>query len=541
MSNSKIFSDLELNHTIELESALQNLFINIDGVAGRRGILRNAGIDNHFIANFDFNLGINEFTTILVSKFKDYSVSRKNPSHPLVKLLSYILRQPQKYNLDDEDIKIFTEILSIGRKKIEAFQTNTTETKTDLSIPAQEKLDQKLTGQQHQKLTDALIAAFPSRQKLAMFLSFELDKELDAIAMGDNLREIVFKLIETAKSEEWLDELIKGARKSNPGNQALLLFEQEYYRDTPNDNLNIYKTNTTKTKPDLFIPPEDELEYQVEEQPWYASSFPELEETAEEECNSIKSEIDVVLITATNTELKAVANLLQPYPEKQKILLVYSGPETYYIGQFGAWKTVVTKCRMGSIGEGSVILATEQAQRLWNPRAIIMVGIAFGKDPIKQRIADVLVASQIISYEQQRAGAEKIEYRGTIPPSNTTLLNRFENIQNWDFTCPNGRKSEIKIGPILSGEKLVDDPVFKAKLFEQFPQAIGGEMEGAGLCAASGRVGTAWILVKSICDWGDGKKHKKHQPLAAAAAASLVHQVLSQKTVLNAVKKPLNN
>lgn len=420
MNNSKIFSNLEANYINQLECALQTLFINIHTIPGRKAIFSNAGINNYFIGNLDFNLGINEFTTILVAKFKDYPVSCRNPNHPLIQLADYIINQPQqKYNLDGEDIEIFTKISSLGHKKLEAFITNTTETRTD-----------------------------------------------------------------------------------------------------------------------LFIPPEDELEYQIEEQPWYATSFPEIEETSEEECKSIKSEIDVVLITATSTELKAVANYLKPLPEKQKILLVYSGAETYYIGQFGAWKAVVTKCRMGSIGEGSVILATEQAQRLWNPRAIIMVGIAFGKDPEKQRIADVLVASQIISYEQQRVGEEKIVSRGTIPPSNTTLMNRFENIQNWEFTCPDGSKSKIHIGPILSGEKLVDDPIFKAKLFEQFPQAIGGEMEGAGLCAASGRVGTAWILVKSICDWGDGKKHKKHQPLAAAAANSLVHYILSQKTVLSAVKKP---
>jgi nucleoside phosphorylase len=112
-----------------------------------------------------------------------------------------------------------------------------------------------------------------------------------------------------------------------------------------------------------------------------------------------------------------LAHLLKPYPRRKKILLVYSGAETYYLGKFGAYNTVITKCRMGAIGEGSVILATEQAQRLWCPKAIIMVGIAFGKDPTKQKIGDVLVASQIISYEQQRVG-EEIIYRGSIPPSN---------------------------------------------------------------------------------------------------------------------------
>ncbi|WP_293127018.1 hypothetical protein [Microcoleus sp. bin38.metabat.b11b12b14.051] len=412
--NTKIFSDLEINDVIRLESALQNLFINIDSDAGKLALLRNAGINNYFLGSIQFNLNINESITILVSKFKNFSISSKDPSHPLVNFLHYLLQQPQKYNLNDEHIEVFTQILSIGHKKLKHFQTN-----------------------------------------------------------------------------------------------------------------------------ESFIHPEDEFKYQVEEQSWYAPIFPEIEEIHEED-NSIKSEIDVVLITATDTELKAVANLLQPYPEKAKILLVYSGPETYYIGKFGAYKTVVTKCRMGSIGEGSVILATEQAQRLWSPRAIIMIGIAFGKDPRKQKIGDVFVASQIISYEQQRVSEKQTVYRGAIPPSNPILLNRFENIQNWQFICPDGSSSKIHIGPILSGEKLVDDPVFKAKLLDEFPQAIGGEMEGAGLCAASGRVGTAWILVKSICDWGDGKKHNKHQHLAAAAAASLVHHVLSQKTVMNGIKKMIN-
>ncbi|MUH00836.1 hypothetical protein F7734_54635 [Scytonema sp. UIC 10036] len=279
-----------------------------------------------------------------------------------------------------------------------------------------------------------------------------------------------------------------------------------------------------------------EQNYEIEKQSWYAPNLPETQEIDENQCQSLKQEIDVVIMTATDVELKAVAKLLKPYPRKKKVFLAYVGPETYYLGKFGEYKTVVTKCRMGSIGEGSVILATEQAQRLWSPRAMIMVGIAFGKDPNKQKIADVLVASQIISYEQQRVG-EEIVYRGSIPPSNTTLLNRFENAQNWKFTRPDGSHCNLIVGSILSGEKLVDNPDFKAQLFQQFPQAVGGEMEGAGLCAASGRVGTAWILVKSICDWGDGKKHKKHQPMAAAAAASLVHHVLSQKTVLSSIKK----
>lgn len=280
------------------------------------------------------------------------------------------------------------------------------------------------------------------------------------------------------------------------------------------------------------------LIYKLEGQSWFAPDYPTITEIDEATLGKVKDKITVIIITATEVELKAVLHLLTPLPRRKQVLEVYSGPETYYLGKFGAHNAVVTKCRMGSIGEGAVILATEQAQRLWRPKAIIMTGVAFGKTPGKQKMADVLIASQIISYEQQRVGPDGIIHRGTIPPSNTILLNRFENIRGWTFLRPDGKACKVHIGPVLSGEKLVDNPEFKANLFKQFPQAIGGEMEGAGLVAASGRVGTAWILVKSICDWGDGKKHEQHQPLAAAAAASLVHHVFKQKTVLKAIKKP---
>jgi nucleoside phosphorylase len=85
---------------------------------------------------------------------------------------------------------------------------------------------------------------------------------------------------------------------------------------------------------------------------------------------------------------------------------------------------------------------------------------------------------------------------------------------------------------------LVDAEAFKASLLATYPQAIGGDMEGVGLAAAAVRQNVPWILVKAICDWADGNKHENHQALAAAAAVSLVHHVLSQTDVLHGLLKP---
>jgi nucleoside phosphorylase len=223
--------------------------------------------------------------------------------------------------------------------------------------------------------------------------------------------------------------------------------------------------------------------------------------------------------------------MLERYPRRKTILKASIGPETYFLGKFGAFRTAVTRCGMGGEGERGSRLATPDAINAWHPKAIIMPGIAFGHNPKKQKMADVLVASKIIPYEHQRLGQERI-FRAAIPPSSATLQNRFENALGWRFERPDGRFSTLHIGSILSGGKLVDNLEFKNDLFKSFPEAIGGEMEGAGLAEAAGRNRVPWILVKAICDWGTGKSNA-HQHLAAAASLSLVHHVLSQRNSLN--------
>jgi nucleoside phosphorylase len=294
-----------------------------------------------------------------------------------------------------------------------------------------------------------------------------------------------------------------------------------------------YPLSREQQLPDVV---EDLPTYKAEEQSWW-TPLPPMKDLRSGKLTALANEIDIVLITATDRELEAVLRRLEPYPRRKAVLKGFAEQETYYLGKFGACLAAVTKCRMGSLDSGGATLATEHAQRVWRPRAIVMAGVALGKDPKKQRIADVLVGSQVISYEPQRVGKDQIVSRGPIPPAHPTLLNRFDMVPNWSFCRPDGSKCKREVGPILSGEKLVDDAEFKASLLERYPQAIGGDMEGVGLSAAAIRHGVPWILVKAICDFADGNKHDKHQSLAATAAVSLVHHVLSQPDVLHGLHK----
>ncbi len=78
-----------------------------------------------------------------------------------------------------------------------------------------------LSGQQRKQLQDALLNAFPTLADLERMLVFGLDKNLRAIAGEGSLQEIVFKLIQAADSQGWIEDLVRAACDSNPGNQPL--------------------------------------------------------------------------------------------------------------------------------------------------------------------------------------------------------------------------------------------------------------------------------------------------------------------------------
>ena len=83
-----------------------------------------------------------------------------------------------------------------------------------------------LSGSQRQQLRNALMDAFPKKSSLEQILSFGLDKNLNAIASEGGLEQIVFELIEKAKAENWVEDLVIAARQANPGNERLKDFAE---------------------------------------------------------------------------------------------------------------------------------------------------------------------------------------------------------------------------------------------------------------------------------------------------------------------------
>ena len=275
------------------------------------------------------------------------------------------------------------------------------------------------------------------------------------------------------------------------------------------------------------------LPYTLEEQDWYRP-LPATKVVPRTTVKDLRP--DVVLLTAVDVEFRAVLRLMQPLRRQRAIYEVVIKNLTYYIGRYGSHTVALVQCEKGTAGRDSSLAITTEAVLTWNPLAVIAVGIAFGANAEKQKIADTIVSTIVHAYEPQRVGKETVQ-RGPSPEAGVILLDRFRNARRWKFLRPDGKPSKLMFGPLLSGEKLVDNPKFKKRLLKAYPDSIGGEMEATGVYAAASRAGVEWIIVKAICDWGEGKD-KVHQPLAAAAAASLVHFVLSKPGVIEPLRNP---
>lgn len=245
--------------------------------------------------------------------------------------------------------------------------------------------------------------------------------------------------------------------------------------------------------------------------------------------------VEVLLITVTRVEASAVLALLSEKYDREPIRY-FADHKTYYdLGVIGGARVFMMRSEMGSGGASGSTTTTLEGIKQLSPSAVIMVGIAFGVDPEDQSIGDVLVSRQLMEYELQRISTSKenkavIKPRGDRVSASPRLLDRFRDGEiGWDG-------ANLLFGLVLSGGKLVDNLNFRNQLLELEPEAVGGEMEGAGLYAAAHLQKVDWILVKAICDWADGHKSEnkdQNQALAARNAADFVFHVLEQGGLAN--------
>lgn len=217
----------------------------------------------------------------------------------------------------------------------------------------------------------------------------------------------------------------------------------------------------------------------------------------------------------------------------------YIHGKTYYFGKFGAYKaTYIHIDEQGVTNPASIPLVGELIREI-KPTAVIMVGIAFGADEKKQKIGDVLVSKCILPYDSQKFLEATTYYKETPKDVGFQLLNAFNDCDDWMHLPDGTNKSNVFIGSVLTGSRLINNYEYRTKLLDDFKERepIGGEMEAYGIYSMCKLHGVSeWIIVKGICDWGykkDDPDKEVHQEMAANAAANFCHHVFERNGVFD--------
>lgn len=270
-----------------------------------------------------------------------------------------------------------------------------------------------------------------------------------------------------------------------------------------------------------------------------------------------KNVADILIVTAVPVETTNLLTLFDPVCTNG-ILKVVTDKHEYNLGRFAGYNVVHCQCKnMGTQEVGSSILTTQKALEHWpNVKVVIMVGIAFGMyndedDEDKQNFGDVLVAERIFPYENQRLNPKgDKQFRGVAHSCEKNLIDAFSVIaREWKKENYLGEPTKVRIVPMLTGEKLVDNLEWRNELKAKYKDYKGGEMEGMGIASTAELASKPWILVKAICDFADGLKgtsdeeeeiKTKKQESAARLAALACKQALYTPNIIPLIPKKLN-
>ncbi len=205
----------------------------------------------------------------------------------------------------------------------------------------------------------------------------------------------------------------------------------------------------------------------------------------------------VLLITVNDNETAALRQVFQSLGPTQTF--ERDGYPYELLGYADQRPLIAFRSQMGSVRVGAALQRTLKAIAHHRPSAVIALGIAFGRNDGKQQLGDVLLSSQVQTYESERHNENGSHtWRGEKVPAASRWLERCTQHP------PQGFK--LHKGLLVCGEKLLDNAAFREHLNQEFPTHIGGDMESTGLVTACHDEKVDWVVVKGTSDWGDGTK-----------------------------------
>lgn len=256
--------------------------------------------------------------------------------------------------------------------------------------------------------------------------------------------------------------------------------------------------------------------------------------------------VDCLIVTALQEEREAVLYQLRPFEP------VRGGESPIYYfctlpSDQGSYEVAVTQ--LPQMGNVAASIHVTQAITELNPTCVLMVGIAAGIQG-KVNLGDVIIADQLIYYEQGKQMSKGLEVRPLSIPTDPVLLHSAENYDAddcWaDMVCEHAPSSKriptIHFGPFAVGEKVVAAHSYVSDLVKLHPKLIGVEMESYGVAAAvaSAHSRPRFLAIRGVSDFADEQKNDKYRDYATAAAATFAVSFLSSGLIPLSIVRATN-
>jgi nucleoside phosphorylase len=208
-----------------------------------------------------------------------------------------------------------------------------------------------------------------------------------------------------------------------------------------------------------------------------------------------KGPTDFVIITALQEELEALLETLPSAqrmpPSEEDVRIYYQAdlPITFSDGSTGSYRLVL----MSLLGMGRVQAAnaTNDAIRRWQPRYVLLVGIAGGISEAEVKRGGVSISDQVVDYELQKLTERGEQIRWETHRADPRLLEAARHLkkENWYRLIKKKRPQrgtpQCLIGSLATGDKVVAIKDVLERYRSDWPKLIGIEMESGGVASAA--------------------------------------------------------
>lgn len=263
----------------------------------------------------------------------------------------------------------------------------------------------------------------------------------------------------------------------------------------------------------------------------------------------VATPIDFLVITALPEERDAVLQrlpghtLLPPTAGDASVYYQATLPVTYSDGTTTSYALIVTFPPEMSRAPAAALAAT--AIPRWQPSHVLLVGIAGGIGANGVALGDLLIANQIVDYEVAKAGSDNLARRWHAYDVQAGLLQRARAFPGQRWHAPLARlrpergQPRMHVGPIATGDKIIEDPALLAELLGTWLKLIGVEMEAGGVAPAARQTNPppGFFMIRAASDLADPDKEttgvKAWRPYACAVAAAFAVAFLRSGPVVS--------